>query len=174
MRIFSQLCLSLLICFSASLSLAAEPEAVMEQRVKYFGKVFQGDKLTHQFKIENRGDAPLEILKVTPSCGCTAAAVGSNVVAPGDSTFIKTIFDTEGFRGLKEKKISVYTNDSRNATLVFSVKAEILTEVWTEPSRLFFGSISREETRSKSLVVRVRKLALLLKISHQLAAFVQE
>lgn len=43
------------------------PTIVFEGQSKDFGKVIEGEKLKHIFKFTNRGQAPLEILKVEGS-----------------------------------------------------------------------------------------------------------
>lgn len=129
----------------------------MQEKVHDFGRVSQGEKLSHTFTIKNKGDSALEIKKIVTACGCTAAVVDSKLIAPGTSTSVEVTFDTEGFRGQKEKKISIYTNDSENTTLIITVKATIVADVWTQPSRLFFGSISAKSETKKSFLVLSRK-----------------
>ncbi|MEK7730501.1 MAG: DUF1573 domain-containing protein, partial [Planctomycetota bacterium] len=48
-----------------------------------FGSVWVGPPLKHAFKIKNEGDAPLEITKVKPSCGCTIAGDYPKKLDPG-------------------------------------------------------------------------------------------
>ena len=46
------------------------------------GKVADGDVIHQVFKFTNKGDATLDILSVTPSCGCTSAVPSPSKIAP--------------------------------------------------------------------------------------------
>ena len=48
-----------------------------------FGAGWVGPPLKHSFKITNGGDAPLEITRVKPACGCTIAGDYPKTLAPG-------------------------------------------------------------------------------------------
>ncbi|NIQ93339.1 MAG: DUF1573 domain-containing protein, partial [Desulfuromonadales bacterium] len=67
-----------------ALPAAAAPRVDTTQREFDFGRIFQGDKVRHAFEFTNAGDATLNVEKVRTSCGCTAALVSSEAIAPGD------------------------------------------------------------------------------------------
>jgi hypothetical protein len=146
------ICLVLFHCFSA-VALANGPRAVVTEKVWDFGSVEQGVRVAHKFKISNEGTGVLEIRKIAPACGCTAAVVDSNKIQPGSSTYIQTTFDTTGFRGPKEKRVSVYTNDPRNTNVVLALKADVATEVYANPARLYLADIPRGGSRSDTFIV---------------------
>jgi len=84
------------------------------------GKVKQGDKVKHTFIVENRGKAELVIKSVTASCGCTIAKFEKQPIAPGKSTPIDVIFNSEGKSGIQDKNITVVSNavpDTKTLTL---------------------------------------------------------
>src|SRR5574337_1811259 len=58
-----------------------------------FGQVQATDKVETTVMVSNAGGRPLEILKVTTSCGCTKAQLGSETLQPGQQTALKIIFD---------------------------------------------------------------------------------
>src|SRR6187402_3203154 len=68
-----------------------------------FGAVRQGTRVEHQFELKNTGAAPLKIERMHTSCGCTAAVLDSDTIAPGGKTHLKATFDTTGFQGAKMK-----------------------------------------------------------------------
>ena len=45
------------------------------------------------FEVTNRGDQPLEILKVSTSCGCTKATIGKKHLERGEQTRLHVTFD---------------------------------------------------------------------------------
>ena len=62
------LALFLLISFLTVLSGPAladqKPEAVLSEKVFNFESAWEGDTVTHDFMMKNKGNAPLEILKI--------------------------------------------------------------------------------------------------------------
>ena len=55
---------------------AQKPVIAVDQATHDFGTVWEGSKLKHEFKITNKGNAALKIIKV--KSGCVCAAVGTN------------------------------------------------------------------------------------------------
>ena len=61
-----------------------------------WGKVMDGDKVTHVFKFKNTGKEPLIISNAKGSCGCTVPEWPKDAIAPGKSGEIKVVFDSKG------------------------------------------------------------------------------
>src|ERR1700744_4352647 len=51
--------------------------------VSNFGKIPEGQKLDVSFRFRNTGDKPLVVLRVQPSCGCTAPSTLPDPIMPG-------------------------------------------------------------------------------------------
>src|SRR4030066_1175425 len=73
---------------------SGEPKIKFKETVWDFGKVKQGEGLSHEFVFANEGDATLVIQKVSTSCGCTAALVSAEKIQPGKEGRIEIKFDT--------------------------------------------------------------------------------
>ncbi|HAQ39129.1 MAG TPA: DUF1573 domain-containing protein [Saprospirales bacterium] len=91
-----------------------------EGEVHDFGKVMEGDIVTHVFKFKNTGDEPLILKDVKASCGCTAPSWSRTPIAPGKKGEIEVRFDTKG-RGQaggkpESKRITVTANTDPNPT----------------------------------------------------------
>lgn len=82
-------------------------EMNVEMSTHDFGKLKQGDIVTHSFKIKNTGNKDLVLHKVIASCGCSAVEFEETAVAPGETTEIKVTFDTKGLSGKQVKSITV-------------------------------------------------------------------
>lgn len=67
-----------------------------EQDTYDWGKVMDGDKVTHVFKFKNTGNEPLIISNAKGSCGCTVPEYPKEAIAPGKSGEIKVVFDSKG------------------------------------------------------------------------------
>jgi hypothetical protein len=91
-----------------------------------FGKIKQGEKVEHIYVLTNSGKSDLHIRKVKASCGCTAVQPEKNVIAPGESVNIKTVFNSAGKTGNQNKTVTIITNDPKKSKLILWVKGEVL------------------------------------------------
>ncbi len=76
-----------------------------------FGKVKEGTKITHTFKVRNLGDSTLIIEKVLTSCGCTVPTMKVSKIQPGREEDLTVVLDTSIKQGTVTKEIEVYSND---------------------------------------------------------------
>ena len=101
------------------------PSAFLPSDKYTFETVLEGVMVTHDFIIENRGVAPLNILRVKPGCGCTTAAF-TKVIPSGGSGKITLRFNTKGYGGSSvNKKILVTTNDPDNPSLYLIITGHV-------------------------------------------------
>ena len=77
-----------------------------------FGKVVEGEKVIYNFRFKNSGTKPLIITNTRASCGCTVAEKPEKPIAPGETSFIKVVFNSMGKVGVNEKAITVSSNAS--------------------------------------------------------------
>jgi hypothetical protein len=122
-------------------SVVAIPEKAFE-----FGSVSEGAVVEHDFEIRNEGSADLQIERIAPSCGCTAATVTAPLVGPGKSEKIRVKFDTAGFSGNKFKQIHVFTSDKDHSDIVFTLRGTIISEIKVEPTVLDFGDVAKSSS----------------------------
>ncbi len=94
-------------------------------RIHNFGDLREGQIVSHNFKIFNRGGDTLKITKLRSSCGCTVANAGSKNLAPGDSTLIRVTFNTHNKRGVQKKTVFVLSNDPYTPRLKFTLNATV-------------------------------------------------
>jgi len=104
---------------------AKKPRAVFKAMSHDFGKVKQGDVVSHEFTFRNEGDAPLVVEKIETTCGCTAALVSEKRIGPGRDGKIKTTFDTRGYSGRLSRYLYLVSNDAENPRRELSVSADI-------------------------------------------------
>ena len=78
--------------------------------VHKFGTIKTGDKVKHQFKFKNTGNAPLVIKSVDVSCGCTFPSYPFLPIEPGKDGVIDVTFDSEHKVGRQKPTITVVTN----------------------------------------------------------------
>jgi hypothetical protein len=75
-----------------------------------FGKTEDGNKVEYNYRFTNTGMKPLVILNATASCGCTVPEKPEKPIMPGDTGFIKVIFNSKDRVGVVHKTISVNSN----------------------------------------------------------------
>ncbi|MCB0345441.1 MAG: DUF1573 domain-containing protein [Bdellovibrionales bacterium] len=136
-----------------------QPKMKLASTVHKFGTVLQGTRVQYSFVVRNEGSAPLEINRVQPECGCTAAVPEENPVAPGESTRITATFDTTGFNGYKVKAIRIYTNDPEQPTALLTFQGTVDAEVSIDPPRLYFGTVHKGGSASKEFVINLNQRA---------------
>ena len=89
-----------------------------------FGKVKEGDTLTHIFKMTNKGKEPLIIYKSAGSCDCVTAMYTKEMIPPGKEVDITTHFNTKGRKGLQRRTITLTCN-TEPADILLSLKADV-------------------------------------------------
>lgn len=83
-----------------------------------FGKIIQGEKVSHKFSFTNDGKSNLIITSAKASCGCTIAEPTKEPIAPGGTGTIDVVFDSNGKSGMITKSISVLTNCEPNTVFI--------------------------------------------------------
>ncbi len=100
--------------------------------------------MVHTFRFQNAGDAPLNIEKVRTSCGCTAALLSSEVIAPGENGEVGTTFDSVRFRGDVIKTIYLYTDDPLKPVIQLFLRGSVKPEIVQDPERVELGLLQPE------------------------------
>ncbi len=114
--------------------LLSEDKAIISQKPKIyfteinfdFGKVKEGETLSHNFTFKNLGNEKLVISSVQPACGCTGATLnGKSEFAKDEQGEIGVTFNTQGRTGLNKKTIQVNTNDESNPSITLSFSCDV-------------------------------------------------
>ena len=81
----------------------------MDRPEKDFGNIPLNEKREHVFKLVNTGNKPLVVYDVVTSCSCTKAEYSMEPVRPGDTLYLKVIYNAED-KGRFRKNLTVYCN----------------------------------------------------------------
>jgi len=154
--ILSRVILSGLLMAVWTTTATASPKAAIDHPNFDFGTVMQGKKVEHLFTIRNKGDAPLIIKSVRPSCGCTAATPSSSVISAGKVGEIKATFNSANFSGTIHKTVAVDTNDPVNPTATLTLRGTVTQLLQVEPRQLNLGQIKVNATVRNNLVITNR------------------
>lgn len=101
--------------------LAKAPKIVVDNPSFDFGTIKSGEKVEHMYKITNTGKSDLIIRKVKSSCGCTAVLPSSKVIHPGETSDLKTVFNSRGKKGRQYKSVTVITNAPESPTTTLRI-----------------------------------------------------
>lgn len=91
------------------------------------GKIKGSTQNDVEFKFTNAGKNDLIIRNIRSTCGCTAVQQGNQGVGikPGESSSIKAVFNSGGYKGKVTKAIYVFTNDPKNSQVVLMLTADV-------------------------------------------------
>jgi len=68
-----------------------------------FGTIPNTGPVSQDFQVRNTGDGPLEIGRVTTSCGCTTAEISSRRLAPDETADLTVTYDPRAHGGATGK-----------------------------------------------------------------------
>jgi hypothetical protein len=79
------------------------------------------------YTVRNEGGSLLEIQKISTSCGCTQATMGTNTIPPGGSAELKVTMDPveDDLYGELMRVIYVRSNDPDNPEVEVEFRVEI-------------------------------------------------
>lgn len=103
----------------------SQPVMTFEKETHDFGKITQGEKVSHSFKFKNTGGSDLVISSAQGSCGCTVPDYPKKPIAPGEEGKIDVVFDSNGKSGKTSKTVTVVTNGNP-ATRTLTISSEII------------------------------------------------
>lgn len=105
--------------------LANAPKIEFEDTNFDFKTITEGEKIVHEYKFTNKGKTDLIIRKVHASCGCTAVAPPKEAIKPGESSVIKTTFNSRGKLNRQHKTVRIYSNDPENSITTLVIRGEV-------------------------------------------------
>jgi len=117
---------ALLVLLSIAVAATAAPIIEVDNADYDFGKLAGASAVTHGFIITNTGDAPLSILDVRTSCGCTATALSQSELAPGEFVELEVTVDLASFSGHVSQAIYVSSNDIIHRKLTLHITGQVI------------------------------------------------
>ncbi|RIW16206.1 DUF1573 domain-containing protein [Algoriphagus lacus] len=81
-----------------------------------FGNINEGQVIEHVFNFTNNGQAPLVISNITASCGCTSPEWTKTPVNPGESGFVKVVFNSTAKSGAQAPTVTIQANTNPTVT----------------------------------------------------------
>ncbi len=118
------------------------PVLDLPEKVVDLGKAVQGERASGGFVIRNHGSAPLKILDIKPSCGCTVAELPAKEIKPGGEVRVDVKVDTSGKVGKIRKSVRISTNDPVTPVTTVEILVDVILpeHVDMKNGRLFKGA----------------------------------
>ena len=133
------------------------PKIEFEKSQHDFGDIDKGEKVTTVFKFKNTGSAPLEIMDVSTSCGCTSAKPSKIVYEPGEEGEIPVTFNSTRFSGKVSKTVTVVTNAHPSKVAVI-IKGNVVVDVVSDPKNVFFPKARMGRQQEQKIRVSTSKM----------------
>ena len=114
---------------------------VLDKSEHDFGIVEQNNEYDATVGYRNTGSRPITNIRVKADCGCYAAAVSGDTLAPGASGEISIQFRTLSFRGVVVKTLSILYDDGGPKRAALKLKVKVFGGVLVVPGRVYFGEI---------------------------------
>lgn len=118
--------LVVVLAFTATHIVKAQGVLTFETESYNFGSITEGEKPTYTFRFTNTGDAPITILQVQPSCGCTAPFYSTEAVSPDEQGEITVEYDSEGRPGDFNKTINVQAQGAANNRTTLRITGTVI------------------------------------------------
>jgi hypothetical protein len=98
-----------------------------------FGKIKQGESVTHIFKFKNVGKEPLIISEAHGSCGCTQPIFPKEPIMKGKEGEIKVTFNSAGKMGVQDKTVTI-TSNSKTPSRILHIKGNVEAPALAAPT----------------------------------------
>ncbi len=96
-----------------------KPMMSFEKTSHNFGRIVAGETFETSFTFVNTGNAPLEIMNASASCGCTTPVFPFLPIDPGQKGTIGVHYDSKGKLGQQKAEIKLITNISKDPVYVY-------------------------------------------------------
>ncbi len=137
---------------------SGQPKLALSMEEWDFGQKWFGEPAQTELTLTNVGTAPLKIIRVRSSCGCTVGKPKSGgtwngkVIPPGASEVMVLSYNTRKGAKKVSQKITIETNDPERPRIEFTVRGEVRNIYEAKPAnRIIFGQINREDAKTQVL-----------------------
>lgn len=144
-----------LICFvTLGLRAVAGPRLACQAPIHYFGTLTNDQvEIEASFGIRNDGDAAVAITADPMGCGCTVAALPTNVLGVGEQTTLRVKISMRGRRGPIMKRFMIRAQPPHSQTLLLGFEGTVDVPVELVPEQFAFGVLDTNAASSLSSTV---------------------
>lgn len=159
MRLFISIFCFIIFCVSSTAQ-RQEPHISITETEHDFDTINEVDgKVVYSFHFVNMGSAPLEIINVRSSCGCTAPDWSRDPIPAGGRGFVSVAYDPTGRPGRFSQMVAVNTNDEEQPVVKLTIKGFVIArplsieekyprkmeDIRLQSNHLAFGRVYKDE-----------------------------
>ncbi|MEI7900788.1 MAG: DUF1573 domain-containing protein [bacterium] len=78
------------------------------------------------FRVVNRGEAPIRIEKLVPTCSCISGTAATNVIAPNGEAVINVHLNPKTVHGVFDRSLWVYTDEPDSPYLLLALRGTVV------------------------------------------------
>lgn len=140
---------------TSALVFVDESGNTLAQPESSFGTIFEDAGIvTTTFRVKNTGTAPLAILNVHGSCGCTNVyAEKMRDIAPNEIVVINVGFNPQGRLGKQRKTVTVETDEKGLPKLHAYIDSDVLERVRFEPKAIYFAEVAENTPATQPFAI---------------------
>jgi len=155
MRLFRALLLFGLWQGYLCVSIVCQPKVTVVGGTKFsFGNLYTASKVQRVLSIRNDGTDTLNISDVSASCGCTAALISQNQIAPHKSGSLSISFDAGKYSGWVEKSVTFHSNDPAHPSMSVAFTANIVRVFELDPEYIIFSHAVVDSEKTQELSIK--------------------
>ena len=109
--------------------------------------------MEHTFIIRNVGDAPAELKKPNPSCGCMVVNVTHDTVAPASETAITVKLSPARQAGQIHRSVTIPPGNGNPEPLTLTLEGAITAPLAVVPERIILGQLEANKEVTRSAIV---------------------
>lgn len=131
----------------ATLTASAQGRMAFNAETHDFGRLSEEEPGLHTFRFTNAGDAPLSLVEVESTCGCTVPEFTPGPVAPGEAGVVAVRYDTAGRPGPFESAVRVVADGAEPQDAVLRISGVVrpaLAESGTRVGSLAFETVDKD------------------------------
>ena len=132
---------------------SAGPKVVCGEPSYNFGEREEGESVEHTFIIKNIGDAPADVRKLRPSCGCAVLSAPQDKLAPGAEGPVTLKVSLGNHPGPFHRSLAIMSEDGSQDGLTLALEGAVTSTVYVLPERLELGSVDAGKEVVRSVIV---------------------
>jgi hypothetical protein len=130
------------------------PMASVNEQKFDFGRMQIGDRKSHHFRIDNKGNGPLVIAKGPTECKCTISRLSGHEIPPGGFADVEIAWAPLEADPTFEKSAIIWTNDPKHSEIRFRIAGRVGRSVVASPTSWHAGTVTQDqEGKATGIVV---------------------
>jgi len=114
------------------------PKMVLKEQIFDFNQVYEGQTISHDFQVFNRGTDTLLIERVKTTCSCSVVSFDS-AIPPGGQGNIAVKVYTHGSDGRERWGVTIFTNDPNWKEAILDLRADVRPAIVLSGSAVQFS-----------------------------------